>query len=144
MAQINARIDDDTFEAAQRYAASAGYGSMSELYRDLVKEGLYHRTEKPYASLVRQQVREELDAFASSIEARMLGIALDVLSSIDDSLSDRVEAVGRVSLAALIAASSAAAGIAGSADAEEVRLDSLEEAYALRDAWEVPGYGDGV
>lgn len=106
--KVALRLDEDLFLAVSSYSAAAGHASVSETLRQLISDGLMHRTEKPYASLVREQVHEEMESFMNGID-RALSYRFDEeLIALDDSLYAKMRETAAWARAAAVAAALAA------------------------------------
>lgn len=128
--KINVRVDDDLYDEITRYAIARGAINQSDIYRELLAEGLLAKTEKVYASLVRQQIKEELDAFMYKIEDRLAYQALDVLDSLDCTLAAKLDTTRHTSEATLTLLSEIAAGTPEETrDAAAIKNEMLDLSY---------------
>lgn len=130
--QVSTKLDAETIEAVRAYSALAGHSGMFETYRELIIAGLHAKTEGSRASVVRQQVREELEVFMSGLQLRLELMAMDVADDLDARLSSQVDAVSVAASATMrIASETAAAQPGEDRSPEEIRAD------ALSGIWEV-------
>jgi len=125
MRQVGTTLDEETIEAVRAYGIAAGHSGMYETYRELILEGLRSKTVRPYSTVVRQQVKEELDRFMAEMAVRLELMAADVADTIDDRMSAELETNTVATMASLRIVSDLAAVQPGEfRDAEEVRADA--------------------
>lgn len=105
---VKLRLDEDMLKAVKAYSSAAGHSGLSETLRQLIADGLMHRTEKPYASLVREQVHEEMQSFMSGIDSALSYRFDEELIALDDSLYAKMRETAVWARAAAVAAALAA------------------------------------
>lgn len=131
--QVSTTLDDETIRAAEAWGYAAGYSSMFETYRELILTGLRCKTERPHASAVRSQVKEELDVFMAKLDLRFEILADELAAAVDDASSAQSEATSLAAMAALKIVSDMAACQPGEfRTAEEVRADAAGEVWSIR------------
>ena len=123
--QVSTALDEDTIIAAKAWATAAGYSSMFEAYRELIETGLRVKTERPHASAVRSQVKEELDIFAAKLDLRFEVLADELAAAVEVASSAQAEATSMAAMSSFKVVSEMAACQPGEdRTPEEIRDDA--------------------
>lgn len=131
--QVSTTLDEETIKAAEAWGIAAGYSSMFETYRELILTGLRCKTEKPHASAVRAQVKEELDMFTARLDLRFEILSDELAAAVDDASSAQAEATSIAAMTALKIVSDMAACQPGEVrTADEIRADAAAEVWGIR------------
>lgn len=127
MRKVTANIEEPLYKELSALSAELEHKSISQTLNYLLERAIYTEREKTFAPLMRTFIKNELDNYTNTLDAKLEYMAEEVLGALEERVVHLLYSNTKLALAALIASTWAVT--TDEEDAAEIQQRALNIAF---------------